>query len=214
MQLHQIHDVEQRVRSYWYEDGLAELATGGVFVLLGLFFAVQGYFGEESIVTVILQVSLALLIILGAYFVRRIVNSLKARWTYPRTGYVEYHVDTRGLRLRRWATAAAAAPVAILLVVLYRYVHGIEIVVLATGVLVGFILLALGAKVRGMTRFYLLSALAFALGIGLSVSGVVQVFGLALFYGVVGVAMMASGGWALHNYLSANPLPAEAPNGR
>ena len=111
MQLHQIRHVEQRVRSYWYEDGLAELATGGVFVLLGLFFAVQGYFGEESILTVILQVSLALLIILGAYFVRRIVNSLKTRWTYPRTGYVEYHMDTKGLRLRRWATAAAAAPV-------------------------------------------------------------------------------------------------------
>lgn len=210
MSLQHIERVEQRVRGYWYEDGLAELATGAVFVLLGLYFALQGYFGEGSTITVILQLSMALLIILGAYFVRRIVGSLKMRVTYPRTGYVEYRVDAGNVRLRRFATAAAGLLAAMLLVFLVRYVRGLELVVLATGVLVAFILVALSVKARGMKRFYVLGALSLGLGILLSLSGLPQAYGLALFYGLLGIVLMASGGWVLRRYLRENPLRSAA----
>jgi len=60
-----------------------------MFFLLGLYFGVQGYLGENSLVSVILQISLTLIMIGGAFGVRWVVNILKARLTYPRTGYVE-----------------------------------------------------------------------------------------------------------------------------
>ena len=207
MSLQNIQRAEQRVRSYWYEDGIAEMATGGVFVLLGVYFGLQGYFGEGSPITTILQLGMALLIILGAYFVRRIVASLKARLTYPRTGYVEYRVDTGNVPLRRIATAAIGFLVASLLFLLYRTVHGLDIVVLATGVLVAFILVALRIQARGMQRFYLLGALSLVLGVLLSLAGLPEAYGLALFYAGFGLVLLGSGAWALRRYLQHNPLP-------
>ena len=41
--------VEQRVTRYWYTDGIAELTSGGMFLLLGLYFGVLGYFEEGSL---------------------------------------------------------------------------------------------------------------------------------------------------------------------
>ena len=29
-------NVEQRIKRYWYSDGIAELSSGGMFILLGL----------------------------------------------------------------------------------------------------------------------------------------------------------------------------------
>jgi hypothetical protein len=210
MSLQNIQRAEQHVRSYWYEDGIAEMATGGVFALLGVYFGLQGFFGEGSPITTVLQLGMALLILLGACFVRRIVASLKARLTYPRTGYVEYRVATGNAGLRRLATAATGLLVAALLVFLYRTVQGLDIVVLATGVLVAFILLALRIQARGMRRFYLLGALSLVLGILLSLAGLPEAYGLALFYAAFGLVLLGSGGWALRRYLQHNPLPSGA----
>ncbi|MGE5073026.1 MAG: hypothetical protein ACM3MF_06325 [Anaerolineae bacterium] len=210
MSLQNIQRAEQRVRSYWYEDGLAEMATGGVFVAMGAYFALQGYFGEGSSITTILQVGLALLIIFGAYFVRRIVGSLKARFTYPRTGYVEYRVDAGNVQLRRFVTAGLGFLAAAGLIALYRAVHGLDVVVLATGVIVAFILVALRIQARGIRRFYLLGTLSLALGAILSLARLPEAYALGLFYGLFGLVLLVSGGLALRRYLRQNPLPSEA----
>ena len=113
MNNHEVKDVEQRVKRYWYSDGIAELASGGMFVLLGLYFWIQVIFGEGSLISVFLQVILALVMIAGFIGVSWLVNTLKARLTYPRTGYVEYRVNDREVRQRRWIIVAAAAIVSI-----------------------------------------------------------------------------------------------------
>lgn len=214
MQLHEIQNLEQRVRAYWYEDGIAELATGGVFVLLGLYFGLQGYLGEGSTLGGILQMSLILLFIAGAYITRRVIQSLKARLTYPRTGYVEYHVDTRGKRLRAIAALVIGMVIAAMLIGLYRAVHSLDAVVLATGVLVALIWSILCARAARVNRFYVLAALSLVLGVLLSLSGWPQGYALGCFYGSLGVATMISGALALRHYLSRNPMPAEPENGR
>src|SRR5512138_969098 len=94
-----LSNVEQRIRRYWYTDGIGELIGGGMFILLGLYFAIQQLLGQNSMVSGILQASLALLMIAGMFVSRRLINGLKARLTYPRTGYIEYQVDERG---RTW----------------------------------------------------------------------------------------------------------------
>lgn len=214
MQLHQIEDVERRVKRYWYEDGIAELVTGGVFVLLGLYFALQGFLGEHSPLTSILQVSMIVLFIAGAYAVRRLINSLKARLTYPRTGYVEYQLDLKGRRLRAFAAAIVGFVIAALLVRLYRSVQGLDAVVLASGFLVAVIWAVLSARLARVVRFYLLAALSLVLGVVLSISGLPQPYALGLFYALLGIGLMISGGWVLRHYLSRNPMPVEAAHGR
>jgi hypothetical protein len=50
--------VEQRVKRYWYIDGIGELIGGGMFILMGVYFALQVLLGRNSMLGGILQVSL------------------------------------------------------------------------------------------------------------------------------------------------------------
>jgi len=84
-----LSDVEQRVRRYWYTDGIGELIGGGMFILLGTYFALQEFLRHNSLLGGILQASLILVMIGGTAIARRLINTLKTRLTYPRTGDVE-----------------------------------------------------------------------------------------------------------------------------
>ena len=212
MENYGIKQVEQRVKRYWYTDGIAELASGGMFILLGLYFGIQGYVGENSLVSVILQVSLALLMIAGAFGVRWLVNVLKARLTYPRTGYVEYRVNERDAKVRRWVVAGVAMIVAIASILLADTIRSLDSMVLVSGLLVGVIFIALRGKSSGLRRFYALGGLAIVLGVGLAFSNLIQAYSLALFYGLLGLAILVSGALVLRRYLDKNPLPAEGGN--
>jgi hypothetical protein len=204
--------VEQRVKRYWYTDGIAELASGGMFILLGLYFGVLGYFQEGSLISVILQVSMVLVMIGGAYGVRWLVNTMKSRLTYPRTGYVEYRVNEKDAKIRRYVVVAAAMIIAIASIVLVDYIRGLDSMVLITGVLVGIIFIALRGNSSGLKRFYVLGGLAIVLGIVLAYSKLPQVYSLALFYGLLGVAILISGGLVLQRYLAENPPISENGN--
>jgi hypothetical protein len=208
----EMKQVEQRVKRYWYTDGIAELASGGMFFLLGLYFGVLGYFEEGSLVSVILQVSMVLLMVGGAFGVRWLVNSLKSRLTYPRTGFVEYRVNEKDAKVRRYVVIAVAMLVAIASLVLVDYIRSLESMVLVTGVLVGIIFITLRGKSSGLRRFYVLGGLAIVLGISLAYSGLPQVYTLALFYGLLGVAILISGGLVLQRYLAENPVISENDN--
>jgi len=205
-------DVEKRVKRYWYSDGIAELSSGGMFILLGLYFGIQGYFGEDSLVGTSFRVSLVLIMIAGIYGVRWLVNTLKTRVTYPRTGYVEYRKDERDLKQRRYVVMAVALVIAMASVILVRLIQGLDSMVLITGVLVAIVFVALRGKSSGVTRFYMMGGFSLLLGIGLSVSGLSDEYNLALFYGLLGVVIMVSGGLVLHRYLNENPMPTEGDN--
>jgi hypothetical protein len=209
MEKNEIKEVEQRVKRYWYTDGIAELAGGGMLVLLGLYFGIQGYLVENSLASVILQVSLALLMIGGAFGVRWVVNTLKTRLTYPRTGYVEYRVNAKEARARRYWVAGLAMVIAMASILLVDYIRALDSMSLVTGLLVGLVFIVLRGKSSGLKRFYILGGLAIAFGVGLSFSGLTQAYNLGLFYGLLGIAIVISGGTVLHRYLRENPLPGD-----
>lgn len=203
-------EVEQRVRRYWYTDGLGELIGGGMFILLGLHFSLQQYFGDRSLVGVILQSSLILFLIAAMYVGRRLISALKVRLTYPRTGYVEYQVVDKNRYWSRVLTMAIAMAIAMFMVVISRSVTAIDSLAAVTGALVALILLIKQGWSSGIRRFYLLSVTSLILGIGLSVSGLPSGYNLAAYYGLMGMILAVSGGLTLRRYLRENPLPAEA----
>lgn len=200
-------DVEQRVKRYWFSDGIAELSGGGMFLLLGIYFALQQFLGQDSTVGGLLQASLALMMIGGAYLSRRMVNSLKTRITYPRTGYVEYQTDPKAAWSRPILVMLLAFAVSALSIAFVRMFQSFDSMVAVTGVVVGMILVLLRAKVSGLARFYILGAVSMILGIVLSVSGLPNGYSLGLFYSLMGVCFMISGGLTLQHYLNENPLP-------
>jgi hypothetical protein len=207
-----LSDIEQRVKRYWYTDGIGELIGGGMFVLLGIYFALQEVLGQNSIVGGILQASLALLMIGGTFISRRLVNSLKTRLTYPRTGYVEYQVNERGMRWRRILALVLAFVISALTIVFVRMFQFFDTIVAVTGVIVALILVVLRAKSSGLARFYVLGATSLVLGLALSLSGLPNGYSLGLFYGLMGVCFFISGGFTLRRYLKENPLPAVTDN--
>jgi hypothetical protein len=205
-------DVEGRVRRYWFTDGIGELMGGSLFLLLGLYFAAQQYFGDQSPVAAILQSGFIVLVIGGTFLGRWMINRLKARITYPRTGYVEYRVKDQNNMRRRTIAFAIAMGVAMFAIVITRNVTKIDSMVALTGLLVSVILLFNQGWAHGVARFYVLSALALILGIVLSVSGFGRGYNLGLFYGLMGIAFVITGGLTLRHYLRENPMPAEEPN--
>ena len=62
---HNLSDIERRVRRYWFTDGLGELIGGGMFILMGIYFGLQEFLGQNSMLSGILQASLVLLMIGG-----------------------------------------------------------------------------------------------------------------------------------------------------
>ena len=203
-------EVEQRVKRYWYTDGIGELIGGGMFILLGLYFALQEFLGQNSMVSGILQVSLILVMIGGMAVSRRLITALKTRLTYPRTGFVEYHVDEHNLKSRRIWVVILAFVISSLTMVFVRLFRSFDSIVAVTGVAVGLILVILRAKVDGLNRFYILGTISVLLGLVLATSGLPNGYSLGLFYALMGVCFLISGGLTLRRYLEENPLPTEA----
>ena len=212
MNQNDMKQVEKRVKRYWYTDGIAELASGGMFLLLGLYFGVLGYFQEGSLISVILQVSMILVMVGGAFGVRWLVNTLKARLTYPRTGYVEYRVNEKDAKRRRYIVMAVAAIFAVASILLVNTIRDRDPMVLFIGVIVGVIFITLRGKSSGLKRFYLLGGLSIVLGIGLAFSKISQVYTLSLFYGLLGIAILVSGTLVMRQYINENPIQLENDN--
>lgn len=203
----QVSDVEKRVVRYWYSDGIGELIGGLMFILLGFYFAVQEFMGQNSMASGILQAGLVLLMIGGAYLSRRLVIALKTRLTYPRTGYVEYQVDESQIKRRRIWVIVIAFAVSALSMLFVATIQIFDSMVAVTGVAVGLVLVFLRAKSAGLTRFYFLGGVSLVLGLVLAGSGLPNGYSLGLFYGSMGLCFLLSGGITLGRYLRENPLP-------
>jgi len=212
MENNNLKEVEQRIKRYWYSDGIAELAVGGMFALLGLYFGIQGIFEDKSPISVILQVSLVFVMIAGFTGVGWLVKTIKARLTYPRTGYVEYRVNDNEAKQRRRLVITVGIIITAASIVLVDFFQKVDEMVLATGVLVGVIFISLRGKSSGVQRFYVTGSLAIVLGIVLSFSKLTQVYNLALFYGVLGIVTLIFGVLVLIKYLRENPMPEEDSN--
>jgi hypothetical protein len=204
-------DVEQRVKRYWFKDGIGELAGGGLFVVLGLFFAGNEWLPPNSLARTLLDSSLILVLIGGIFITRWFINILKTHLTYPRTGYVEYYPSRKNTPSRRTLTAVIAMGVSILMVLFGRVTGSFNWIPGFTGLAVGVILIMTQAQ-SGGRKFYVLGFFSIILGLTLSFGILSEAYSLGLFYGLTGVAAMVSGGLTLARYLHENPMPTEKNN--
>jgi hypothetical protein len=208
-----LSQVEQRVKQYWFKDGLGELVGGGMILLVGLYFAGQEWLPQGSMGRTLLQSSLALLVIGGAVATRWLVNVMKTRLTYPRTGYVEYQPGVKNTPSRRMFTAGIAISVSALLVFFGRFSGSFNWLPGFTGLVFGAAFILLRTRANGVGRFYVLATFCVIWGMGLSFISLPMGYSLGLFYGLAGIAAMLSGGITLLRYLRDNPFPRETDNG-
>src|SRR5215216_1687784 len=200
-------DMERRIKRYWYIDGFGELMVGGMLLLLALYFSAQQYFGDQTLLGLILQSGFALILIGGVAITRRLLNTLKMRVTYPRTGYVEY--EQKYELQRRILAIVVAMVVAVVTVLITRRISRIDSLVAMSGVMVAIVLVVKQGWSAKVLRFYLLSLISLILGLSLSISGLPRGYNLGTFYGLMGTAFIISGALTLIRYLRENPLPTE-----
>lgn len=193
-----VEQVRKRVYRYWYEDGLAEIATGCLFILIGLVIVAQGLVPAGSPLAAIAGLAFPIVVVGGILAVRRLVNIAKERITYPRTGYVQY--GRPGPR-RRWLAAVFGGSMGIVVAILFT--SGPASLVwlpLFQGLIIGAFWLYLGTRLD-LIRFYVLAALSALIGIALALGGLADPTGSAAYFGGMGIVMVAGGGLALRSYL-------------
>ena len=201
-------EIQQRVRHYWFKDGIGEIAVGGLFIALSLYFAGHRMVSPASNAPLYLNLGLFFVLAFGVVLTRKLITIFKMHITYPRTGYVEYYFERQfplPVQILLWAVGVLFV---VLLVVIGRWVGTFQWLPAFLGVVFGLILFAFRTTTSGLMRFNYHAALSVLLGGGLSLmSGISAQYSLSWYYGVFGAWLVVWGVGILATYLRENPLP-------
>jgi len=198
----------QRAQQYWFTDGIGELAVGGVFLLVALYFGAQAVLPEDSFLGSMLAPAMLLVFVGAGVIARSLIRTLKERLTYPRTGYVAYRQPDKK---RRWITLLFAMGMAMLVSALFASAPAsLAWIPAVSGLLIGVYWLYYGHRL-GLVRFYVLAALSAIMGTAITLAGLGEARGLPLYYGVIGLALLVSGGFTLRLYLRQPPVRLDEP---
>jgi hypothetical protein len=202
-------EIEQRTRQYWYVDGLAEIFIGLLLAVMGLVMLAPELLPAGSWLRLIAVAAMVAIIIVGGRLGGRLVKSVKARVTYPRTGYVNYRRLSRPRRLRNFLILLPIA--ALWTAVILIFGQGlIAWIPLIDGLILGAILWVAG---MGLLRFYLLAGLSLLTGGILAYLQISGVSGQALFNFIMGLCLAISGTITLIHYLSQTSTPEDEAHG-
>lgn len=195
-----IEKIEKRTVQSFYSDGLAEIAIGLIFLLLGGYFFAQAVVPEGSALGSALSVLFVLVIVSSGFLVSRILRFLKRRITYPRTGYVAFKKKEQSPK-RRVATMIIGGIIGGSLAALYGLSPSLKTLFPAlNGILFAIAVLFIANKI-GLIRFYILAAVSAVIGFAVTAAGVGDVKGVSLYYGLFGAAVIISGLASLAIYL-------------
>jgi len=193
-----ITSTQKRVFQYWFSDGLAELALGLVCLLMGLYLLAQSLIPQGSFAYRLLNLFSVVIVFGITRAVRRLLNSLKNRLTYPRTGFVAYK---RPGKLAYLATGLVGLFIFILVTGLLAFPDSnLAWMPAAAGIVFGGVLLFQALR-TGLHRLFVLALISLLVGGGLAFSGIPDPLGLAFFFLLTGPCTLVPGAINLYRYL-------------
>jgi hypothetical protein len=168
----------RRARGYWYADGLAEIGSGILLMLLSIPYLLWGLAPQGSAMAKLASSGKDVVLLLGLVVLFMIVQGIKQRSTYPRTGYVEDQRPGRKQILTASIIGVAGVLVfaglmiaGILLFPVFRL--GLFNILAYLPTIFGFIFaliqVVLGFR-TGLKRFYVLAGMAALTSLGLVMS--------------------------------------------
>ncbi|MCC7117325.1 MAG: hypothetical protein IT310_02275 [Anaerolineales bacterium] len=200
-------EIQQRVRRYWFKDGLGEMVVGGLFILLAAYVAGHQWLPVDSKAPLYLDGGLVLILLLGIFLTTKLINIFKQHITYPRTGYVEYYPTKKEKFLAKIFIFASFAGFVILIMGVGEWVGTFRWLPGFLGALIALALMAIRPRVVELNRFYRLAGVALLAGIGASLLNWLPQYSVSLFFALFGCAMLVTGALTLRKYLRENPLP-------
>jgi len=195
----EIKKLMQDAYRYFYDDGLVELAIGGLFFIIAAAMLVMKLFVLGTPYAWLMGVILPVLVLGLTFGTKSLLETLKERLTYRRTGYVRYRDQpSRG----RWVVIIGAIALGVIAIVFQpkwsQYMSIYE------GGLLALILVYMGYRV-GLVRLYVLATIVALAGIGAAQAGLDDLLGSVVTFGIAGLVLMVSGGLTLAAYLRKNP---------
>lgn len=195
----------RRPWQYWYQDGLGEIAMGAMFAALGLEFLLESRLPPGPLLTLVSMFGPLVAVLGMSLLARRVVGAVKARLTYPRTGYVAYRKRTGSRLAARLALGLAMGALVGTLAALPTLLVWIPAII---GLIIGAVHFY-GAYRLDLPRFYLLAAASAALGTLVSLGTLGDLPGGAAYFIGIGLADILSGAVTLAAYLRSTQPPAE-----
>jgi len=194
-----------RAYAHWLKDGLFEIGAGILLAGVGTLRAIIHFAGEKSAAYYWLSGGLFVFMFGCAWGGKRIGKALKARITYPRTGYTAFKPRTYNYK----------SILAILALFIFAGILGGMLGILSTqpnqqkiGVFVPIVMGIVGAlaftyvaqRVE-VKRLYYLAAFSIGIGLVIGALGVGVVLGVSFFYLSIGLALIVTGSVALMQFL-------------
>jgi hypothetical protein len=194
-----------RAYAHWLKDGLFEIGLGILFAGVGTLRAIIHFAGEKSAAFYWLSGGLLVFMIGVAWGGKRFGNALKARITYPRTGYTAFKPYSFNYK----------SILAILALLIFAGILGGMLGMLSTqpnqqkiGIfvpigqgIVGALIFTYAAQRVEVKRLYYLAAFSIGIGLLIGALGVGIVLGGSFFYLSIGLALIVSGCVALVQFL-------------
>jgi uncharacterized membrane protein len=193
-----VRSAQKRINAYWYEDGIPEMAGGAIILVIGLTLLASDLL-PEALRGWLTGLGLPAISLAMAFGLRRVMQVMKERITYPRTGYIAYRKSSPR---RLIIVASMAVVISVLNIVLINKLDESLAIKLPS------LLLSLAAAVfslyRGLqahlARFYVLAALSFVLApIVLTLAQ--PPYDMGIFLSVFGMAWLVSGALTFRGYL-------------
>jgi hypothetical protein len=200
-----LNDIEGRPARYWQEDGVPELVMGLMWILWGGAWLIGAALPRGGAWNVYWLLTPALLALSGVAAVG-LIKRVKARVTFPRTGYVAWKAPTAGQRMLA-ASVAMVTAVALVWIVARGRAAGLEgIAAPAIGVILSLGFLVTSIRQRA-PHLLALGGVALALGVVFGLLG--QGFeAMNWMFVILGAVATTIGAARLRMFLARHPLGA------
>ncbi len=205
-----ISSATRRAQSYRYIDGTYELHLGLTLLILATISIIPAEpvgWNLEGILFFILPI---ILLVGGGWVIDRIVQIIKVRVTFRRSGYVSYPTKKEPLYspdMRVLFVTLGFLACVILLAFAGEFLTEKWMAILPG--LTFSVVIGITAVQAGLRRYYYLAAGSLLLGIvsGLVNDGTGNM--LAVYFGLMGLILLGCGVLILRNYLRKHPAPVE-----
>jgi hypothetical protein len=199
-------DAHIRNARYWNVDGLSEIAIGLQVLLVPLYLYGVTQTSRGSLGRVLAVLVLVVGLPAAMFLSGRVVVAIRRRFTYPRTGFVEYRRDGRP---PAFGLGLALALLVLFLVVKSTTANWVAWLFVFQGVVPGALTFYFGHLVR-LARLQVVGALCAVFGVAVALAGAGLVQGMTTFWLGFGALYLLSGGVTFWRYVRAHPVPAEA----
>ncbi|MCJ7695289.1 MAG: hypothetical protein MUO40_07655 [Anaerolineaceae bacterium] len=197
-----------RAYAHWLKDGLFEIGIGVLLTGVGTLRAIIHFAGEKSATYYWLIAGLLVFMFGCAFGFNWIGKALKARITYPRTGYIAFkpfsynYKSILGMIVLLIFAGILGGMLGMLSTLPNQQKNGV-FVPIGQGI-VGALALTYAAQRVGIKRLYYLAAFSIGVGLVIGALGVGVVLGISFFYLCSGLVLMVSGSVALMQFLRSH----------